>query len=165
MAASANLPALLLTLYWRKCSTAGVVAGVIGGTVLSIGLVLVSPNMTYPLQQRNAALATAKGLDQKIQSSESGVVQVTADQRAQWAKEAAAARATAASIPENARSWVGLSEPLISLRNPGLISIPIGFLLVILFSLYKPSRYSDSRWVDMAVRRETGLGIAKAHAH
>ena len=165
VAASANLPALLLTLYWRKCSTAGVVAGVIGGTVLSIGLVLVSPNMTYPLQQRTVALTKAEGLEQKLRSAESGAVSATAEERAQWTKEAAAARATAAAIPENASSIVGLSEPLISLRNPGLISIPIGFLLVVIFSLYRPSRYSDSRWVELAVRRETGLGIAKAHAH
>src|SRR5512139_275807 len=38
VAASANLPVVLLTLYWKRCNTAGVVAG----------LVVVSPNMTYP---------------------------------------------------------------------------------------------------------------------
>ena len=50
VAASANLPVILLTLYWRRCNTAGVVAGLVVGTVTAIGLVLVSPNMTYPLQ-------------------------------------------------------------------------------------------------------------------
>lgn len=60
---------------------------------------------------------------------------------------------------------VGLSKPLISLRNPGIISIPLGFLLVILFSLFTRSALSESRWVEMSVRRETGLGVAKATVH
>jgi len=114
VAASANLPALLLTLYWKKCSTAGVVAGVVGGTLMAIGLVLVSPNMHYPV---------------------GGV------------------------------SLVGLSEPLIGLRNPGLISIPFGFLLVMVFSLAMPSRFSLERWTELAVRRETGLGMSKTVQH
>ena len=110
VAASANLPALVCTLYWRRCNTAGVVAGVVGGTLVSIGMVLVSPNMTYP-------------------------------------------------------SIIGLDHPLISLRNPGIVSIPIGFLLVIVFSLLTRSRLSESRWAEMAVRRETGMGIADAVSH
>lgn len=66
VAASANLPALVGTLYWKRCNTAGVVAGVIGGTVLSIGLVLVSPNMTYPPMEREAA-ATANAVGAQLQ--------------------------------------------------------------------------------------------------
>ena len=164
VAASANLPALLMTLYWRRCSTAGVIAGVVGGTVLAIGMVLVSPNMTYPAQQRATALSRAASLDDKIRTERSegerGV-----EQLAQWRKEADAARAIAAGIPANATSMVGLREPLISLRNPGLISIPVGFLLVIVFSIFFPSHHSLSLWKELAVRRETGLGVAKAIAH
>lgn len=164
VAASANLPALLMTLYWRRCSTAGVLAGVIGGTVLAIAMVLVSPNMTYPLQQREARTAQAEKLDAQIGREESGSSRNDAN-IAQWRAQAAAARASAASIPADATSMVGLREPLISLRNPGLISIPFGFLLVIVFSLLFPSRHSLSLWKELAVRRETGLGVAKATAH
>ena len=52
VAASANLPVVLLTLYWKRCNTGGVVAGLVVGTFAAIGLVLVSPNMTYPAQIR-----------------------------------------------------------------------------------------------------------------
>ena len=48
VAASANFPCVLLTLYWKRCNTGGIVAGMIVGTLTAIGLVLVSPNMTYP---------------------------------------------------------------------------------------------------------------------
>ena len=48
VAASSNLPAVFLTLYWKKCNTTGVVAGMLVGSITAIGLVMISPNMTYP---------------------------------------------------------------------------------------------------------------------
>ncbi|NBB10111.1 cation acetate symporter [Pseudomonas sp. SLFW] len=165
VAASANLPALLLTLYWKRCSTAGVVAGLLGGTILSIGLVLVSPNMTYPLMQKQAAISAATAASTKVEKIDNGTLQATPEERAKWVSDAAAQTAIANGIPASATSLVGLSEPLIQLRNPGLISIPLGFLLVVLFSLLFPSQLSQSRWVEFSVRRETGLGVAEAAHH
>ncbi len=49
VASSANFPCVLLTLFWKRCNTGGIVLGMIVGTLTAIGLVLVSPNMTYPL--------------------------------------------------------------------------------------------------------------------
>ncbi len=48
VASAGNLPTVMLSLFWRKMSTAGIVAGLVIGVVLSIGLVMVSPNMQYP---------------------------------------------------------------------------------------------------------------------
>jgi cation/acetate symporter len=48
VAASSNLPAVFLTLYWKKCNTYGIVLGMLVGAISAIALVLVSPNMTYP---------------------------------------------------------------------------------------------------------------------
>jgi cation/acetate symporter len=48
VAASSNLPAILLTLYWKRSSTGGTVLGMAGGTLAAIVLVLVSPTLTYP---------------------------------------------------------------------------------------------------------------------
>lgn len=165
VAASANLPALLLTLYWKKCSTAGVVAGVVGGTLLSIGLVLVSPNMTYPLMQKEAAMATASGLDNKIAQAQQGTLTASPEQLTEWQKTSATAKETAAAIPDHATSMLGLEKPWIQLRNPGVISIPIGFILVVLFSLLFPSKYSQSVWKEFSVRRESGLGVHQPVNH
>lgn len=165
VAASANLPALLLTLYWRRCSSAGVLAGVIGGTMLSIGLVLVSPNMSYPSLQRASAMANVAAIQEKQKNADAGVLVSTPQQRLQWQRELESAQSTVRSIDPDARSVVGLRQPLIDLRNPGIISIPVGFLLVLIFSLLRPSSLSASRWAELAVRRETGLGVAKAIAH
>src|SRR5512134_2851464 len=61
VAASANFPCVLLTLYWRRCNTGGIVLGMIVGTVTAIALVLVSPNMTYPKALKATAQATIDG--------------------------------------------------------------------------------------------------------
>jgi cation/acetate symporter len=68
-------------------------------------------------------------------------------------------------IAPDATSIVGLGAPLISLRNPGIISIPIGFLLVFLVSLLTRDLTASSRWAELVVRRETGYGAATASDH
>jgi len=48
VAASSNLPAVFLTLYWKRANTYGIVAGMLVGAIAAISLVMISPNMTYP---------------------------------------------------------------------------------------------------------------------
>src|SRR5512137_2370476 len=55
VAASANFPCVLLTLYWKRCNTAGIVAGMLVGTLSAVGLTLVSPTLTYPIPATAAA--------------------------------------------------------------------------------------------------------------
>jgi len=45
IAASANIPALICTLFWKGATEKGIVAGIITGLVLSIALIAVSPTM------------------------------------------------------------------------------------------------------------------------
>jgi cation/acetate symporter len=45
VAASANFPALLLALTWRRFNTTGAVMGVLCGVISSVGLVLVGPDV------------------------------------------------------------------------------------------------------------------------
>ena len=47
VASAGNLPTVVLSLFWRKMSTAGIVAGLVIGVGVD-RLVLVSPNMQYP---------------------------------------------------------------------------------------------------------------------
>ena len=61
VAASANFPCVLLTLYWKRCNTGGIVLGMIVGTVVAVGLTLVSPNVTYPKAVREAAQKVLDG--------------------------------------------------------------------------------------------------------
>lgn len=45
VAASANLPALLFTLFWKKTTAQGIIASILVGIVSSVGLILLSPDM------------------------------------------------------------------------------------------------------------------------
>lgn len=61
VAASANLPVIVLSIFWKRFNTVGAVAGLSVGLVSSIALILVSPdfmgdNALYPL--KNPALAS-----------------------------------------------------------------------------------------------------------
>jgi cation/acetate symporter len=171
VAASANLPALLATLYWKRCNTTGVVSGVIGGMIAAIVLVMVSPNMQYPLALKktaNTILETsAPKLDAiKLKLANPGTPELDKIRLNTEMKALTAARDGAfkslARIGDDTTSIVGLEKPLVALRNPGIISIPIGFLLVFLGSLLGSAGKSSNLWSEMMVRRQTGLGMEEA---
>ncbi len=172
VAASANLPVVLLTLYWRRCNTAGVVAGLIVGTLSAIALVLVSPNMTYPLQIKAAQEGLIKNADARIAKANGELAAADAVGQANLKQEIAAAEkvrggaeATIKGLGTATTSLVGLDKPWFSLRNPGLISIPLGFLAVLIGSLLYRDRRADEMWEELYVRSNTGIGRTAAAAH
>lgn len=175
VAASANLPCVLLTLYWKRCNTGGIMAGMIVGTVAAISLVMVSPNMTYPLKVKaDAAKMIAEapekrvGLEAKLaDASLAEKPRATATKAlAKLEKDVVKAEEDLVKYADKTTSMVGLEEPLIKLKNPGIISIPLGFLAVIFGSLlWGRDRRSEEKWTELYVRQNTGLGASKAHAH
>ncbi len=168
VAASANLPVVLLTLYWKKCNTAGVVAGLVIGTVSAIGLVLVSPNMTYPKAITAAAQKAVDTASSRIAKFEADIASATdPEAKAKLEKALAGAKKDVATNQATLKKWegqttslVGLEKPLFDLRNPGIISIPLGFLAVFVFSLLTTDRRSLAMWDELYVRSNTGLGRA-----
>lgn len=48
VAASANLPVILFSLFWKRFNTTGAVTGILTGLFSSIILVLISPNLMNP---------------------------------------------------------------------------------------------------------------------
>ena len=173
VAASANFPCVLLTLYWKRCNTGGIVAGMIVGTLTAIGLVLVSPNMTYPKAIKAAAQKVVDAAAPKLERAQADLAAAADDAakaKAQKAvagieKDVAAAKANLDRFKGDDTSLVGLEKPLFELRNPGLISIPLGFLAVILGSLLYRDKRAEDMWDELYARQNTGLLVAKAAAH
>ena len=60
---------------------------------------------------------------------------------------------------------MGLEKPLFELRNPGLISIPLGFLAVIVGSLLYRDKRAEDMWDELYARQNTGLLASRAAAH
>lgn len=116
VAASANLPVILFSLFWKRFTTRGAVWGMAAGLLSSVGLILVSPSFM--------------GLD-------------------------------GPQVAEGARRMIQAS-PWFPLKNPGILSIPLGFLAAYLGSVTSREPAAEDRYVELSVRANTGLGAEKA---
>ncbi len=104
VAASANLPVIVLSLFWRRFNTKGAVAGLATGLLSSLILILLSPSFMK----------------------------------------------TGALFP---------------LENPGIVSIPLGFIGAVLGTLSGREPHAEEKFTELNVRATTGLGAEKAVSH
>jgi cation/acetate symporter len=116
VAASANLPAIVLSIFWRRFNTMGAVSGLGVGLLASIGLILVSPSLMAI--DPPGVTGAARHLIQ-------------------------------------AKAWFPL-------ENPGILSIPLGFLGAIVGTLVSHEPTSQHKFNELLVRSNTGLGAEKA---
>jgi cation/acetate symporter len=172
VAASANFPCVLLTLYWKRCNTGGIVAGMLVGTIAAVGLTLVSPNLTYPLAVKAAAHKVLDAEPEKRSTAETAAASDDAAVAGKAKKDLAAldkavakAKADIAKWGDETTSFMGLEKPLFELKNPGLISIPLGFLAVLLGSLLFRDKRAEDMWNEVYARQNTGLRVSRSTAH
>ena len=159
VASSGNLPVVVMSLFWKKFNTAGVIAGLVVGTIASVGLVMVSPNMTYPeVVAKNAKAAYTK-LEKEIADGKVKPEAMEKTLKTIEAKKAEEAKNL------GGKSMLGLSKPLFTLKNPGILSIPLGFIAAILATLMFPCKKAEEMWDEIYVRQNTGIGMAKAIDH
>ncbi|WP_371318908.1 cation acetate symporter, partial [Pseudomonas sp. F1002] len=175
VAASANLPALIGTLYWKHCNIFGVICGVLGGTLTAIALVLVSPNMQYPSAIRADTTLAMNNLTEEIRTLKLHLDEPNLNQNE---IDALTSKISKARVNLQANkdkfdatgtqttSLVGLEKPLLSLRNPGIISVPLGALFLVLGSLlYRRRIDADEKWRALVFRRDSGIGVEEAVNH
>jgi cation/acetate symporter len=172
VAASANFPCVLLTLHWKRCNTGGIVTGMLVGTIAAVGLTLVSPNLTYPKAVKAAAHKLLDGAAAKraaateaLESGDESRVAKAKKDLGALDKAVGKANADIAKWGDAQTSFMGLEQPLIQLKNPGLISIPLGFLGVLVGSLLFRDRRAEEMWNEVYVRQNTGLLVSKSTAH
>ncbi len=159
VASSGNLPVVVLSLFWRKFNTAGVISGLVVGTVASIGLVMISPNMTYPKVVAAGAQKVITAMEKKQAALPPGALLDEKD-----AKALAKAH-TDYEKNKDGKSIMGLDAPILKLKNPGIISIPLGFMAAIFGALLFPNKRSEDMFDEVYVRQNTGIGMAKAIDH
>ncbi len=159
VASSGNLPVVVLSLFWRKFNTGGVISGLVVGTVASIGLVMVSPNMTYPKVIAAGAQKVITAMEKKQAELPAGALLEEKD-----AKALAKAKVDFEKNKDG-KSIMGLDAPILKLKNPGIISIPLGFMAAIFGALLFPNKRSEDMFDEVYVRQNTGIGMAKAIDH
>lgn len=113
VAASANLPVILFTIYWKRFNTAGAISGMLIGLLSSIIIVAMSPNVWNPV----------------------------------------------------AGKAILVGEPLIQLTNPGIISIPLGFLAAYVGTILSSKKASQEKFDEILVKSNTGHGVSGVSSH
>lgn len=119
VAASANLPAIVFSLFWKRFNTSGAVCGLATGLIASIALILIGPSIMKV--DPPGTVATARHLIQR--------------------------------------------PPIFPLENPGILSIPLGFLGAIIGTFLRRETRAEERFAELSVRAHTGLGAEKEIAH
>lgn len=102
VAASSNLPVIILTIYWKRFTKTGAIVGMITGLCASVVLLAIGPHIMDPIN-----------------------------------------------------GWIQ-REPLINLLNPGIISIPLGFIGAILGSLFTKQN-KDFDFNVFYLKSQTGI--------
>ena len=141
--------------------------GMLIGAGSAILLVLVSPNMTYPLKVLADANSVMQSAPQKIAAHRDMLMRIRSQeavaginkQITELEKSIVKANEDIAKYQGQTTSIMGLEKPLFRLKNPGIISIPLGFLMVILFSLLTRDKRSEDLWEELYVRQNTGLHV------
>ncbi len=113
VAASANLPTILYSLFWKRFNTSGVLWSMYGGLISCVVLIIFSPA-------------------------------VSGNEEAMFS---------------------GFDIAYFPLQNPGLVSIPLSFLLGIVGTFLSRDPGDESRYAEMEVRSLTGAGSEKAVVH
>ncbi|MEK8089550.1 cation acetate symporter [Thermithiobacillus plumbiphilus] len=162
VAASANLPVLLLTLHWKRFNTGGVIAGMLVGATAAIVLVLVSPNMTYPLKvkadaEKVVAEAPARRAALQAQLADPAAAAKAQADLARLDADVKKAEEDIAKVGDKRSSLMGLEKPLFELKNPGIVSIPLGFLAAFIGSLLYRDKRAEEMWDELYVRQNTGI--------
>ena len=174
VAASANFPCVLLTLYWRRCNTGGIVLGMIVGTVTRhrAGAGLAEHDLPEGVEGGGAEGRGRRHRPRSRRSRPTSARRRTMLPRPRprrrlpaAEKDLTTAKGTLDRFKGDETSLVGLEKPWFELRNPGLISIPLGFLAVIIGSLLYRDKRADDMWDELYARQNTGILAAKAVAH
>jgi cation/acetate symporter len=115
VAASANLPVIVLSLFWKRFNTKGAVMGLGTGLAASIILILMSPSIMTV--DPPTVVGAARHLVQR--------------------------------------------PPIFPLENPGIVSIPLGFLGAFIGTLLGREPEAEAKFAELTVRANTGLGAEK----
>jgi cation/acetate symporter len=97
------------------------------------------------------------GLEQK----QAGGATLTDSEKAEMAK----AKASYEKNKDGTSFIFGLDKPLFNLKNPGIVSIPLGFMSAVVFALLFRRKKEEDAFDELYVRQNTGVGIAKAMEH
>jgi cation/acetate symporter len=162
VAASANFPALLLSVTWRKFTTMGAVASIYTGLVLATGLIMLGPAVWIDVVHKDDKAAIEKqmkefetGSKQKIETLEK---KKAAGKNLMQIDAAIADERTLADAKRKELN-AAMPKAIFPMNNPAVISMGFSFLAGILVSLLSPEKEAQTKFDDEKVRLYVGIGM------
>jgi cation/acetate symporter len=134
IAASANFPALVLSVFWRKFTTWGAVASILFGTIATLVLIYCGPTIQFDLLGPKAA--PAGSAPDVVAAAQAAMAAYKADIMAKW--------------------WY------FPLKNPCLYTMTGAFLVGIIVSLLAPEKSAEEGFTE--VERRALLGEPRGAA-
>jgi len=164
IAASANFPALLVSIMWKKFTTAGAVTSIYTGLIVSTVLLILSPTVWVDIVHKSEKEAVEKqvkavddGLKAKVADLEKQKVPgIDTAQAAQIDASLAAAKTQADTEIKAAKA--NMPKPIFPLKNPGIYSMAAAFLIGILASLMAPDKEAETKFAGEKLREYIGIG-------
>jgi cation/acetate symporter len=182
IAASANFPALIMSLMWKKFSTQGAVWSIYTGMISAVIFIVLSPTVYIDILHKDTMAAItkqvteidgkAKAIDAEIEALTKQIVQADAIAAMKKKDHPAATKKNAelqSSIDGKKKDKDALAaqktaananKPVapIKYRNPGIFSMGIAFLVGILFSFIFPEKDAEEKFATEKLREYIGIG-------
>ncbi|MDA8423988.1 MAG: sodium/solute symporter [Nitrospiraceae bacterium] len=182
IAASANFPALLMSIMWKKFTTYGAVTSIYTGLIVAVVLLILSPTVWVDIMQKNevakvnaqvkeitvaaAAVDTQIADLQKQMVSADAVAKMKKKQKAAAEKKNAGVQASVSAkmqekdalTAKKKEADAAMPKAIFPLRNPGLFSMAAAFLIGILVSLMNPDKEAQEKFDAEKVREYVGIG-------
>ncbi len=175
IAASANFPALLMSIMWKKFTTMGAVASIYSGLAVAVVLLILSPTVWVDIVHKSEKTAVeqqlkdidvaSKDADTRIGELQKQIVTGAALKKQELAKnkeiEAAIASKTEEKGQLAAKKKDAASQmptAIFPLKNPGIYSMAAAFLIGIFVSLLWPEKAAEDRFADEKLREYVGIG-------
>jgi cation/acetate symporter len=154
IAASANFPALLLSIMWKKITTRGAVASIYTGLALATVLIVLSPTVWVDIVHKEEKAAVENRIKDIETAEKASLEALTAQGAALAAMEAEKANFAA----QKDQAKADMPKPIFPLKNPGLISMGAAFLVAVFFSLIGRETQAEAKFEDEKLRTYLGVG-------
>jgi cation/acetate symporter len=169
IAASANFPALLMSIMWKKFTTNGAVTSIYTGLGVAVVLLILSPTVWVDIvhkEEKAKVEAQIKVIDTqaalKIEGLQKQIVMAPKlTKRQESAKKAAEARISALKAEADAKKKeanADMPKAIFPLKNPGIFSMAAAFLIGILVSLLAPEKEAADKFAGEKLREYVGIG-------
>ncbi len=161
IAASANFPALLMSITWKKFTTKGAVASIYTGLFTATILIILSPTVWVDIVHKTEKAAVEKEI-KSIETASKEKINALEQQKA-TSKDIAAIDSLISAEKQQAdlqikEAKAKMPKPIFPLKNPGIYSMGAAFLIGILFSLFGREKEAEAKYEEEKLRTYIGIG-------